>query len=484
MRAPPWMENDPHILTRMTEYLGGPPLEEATAVYISRCDRPTYFDFALKLPTELPTFLAEGADVARSLWDHAALLVHLEVDFINFDCPVAPFTDPVRTFSLQQPLIAVLERLFDLFGIAPLHLVTGRGHHFVWKVPRRSSCLEKLGKVGRLPMSLRELYHCSQSPTGETVAADLAKGFAGIGLVLEYLANRLAREAAEATAVPIRLTEVEAVPVGGKRETISIDISSFGDPLHTRTIRIPFSIYRKPWEKGLASDPQVAERLPRMFAIPVSRAGIIFEAIDLMRDARRVAEFAKETSALIPSQPEGTERLLAAYLASHEKKFHDWFYVRKHHPQGKWPQTYDRLQLDLLPPCIRRILLHPNDLLLKPAGMQQVTRALMALGWHPRHVAGLIRSKFERDFDWGDQWRRYDPATRADFYTRIFAGRLVLGDDLDDFTCQGTKSRGFCFQPEAHCDLEPFRSSLVERKKHERLGHRPFNRLILPARPF
>jgi hypothetical protein len=42
-------------------------------------------------------------------------------------------------------------------------------------------------------------------------------------------------------------------------------------------------------------------------------------------------------------------------------------------------------------------------------------------GWHPRHVAGLIRSKFERDYGWGDHWLDYSPAMRADFYVRIFA---------------------------------------------------------------
>ncbi len=63
----------------------------------------------------------------------------------------------------------------------------------------------------------------------------------------------------------------------------------------------------------------------------------------------------------------------------------------------RWPQTYDRTPLDPLPPCARRILTQPNDALLKPAGIRHVVRSLLALGWHPRHIAGLIRSKYERD---------------------------------------------------------------------------------------
>jgi len=63
----------------------------------------------------------------------------------------------------------------------------------------------------------------------------------------------------------------------------------------------------------------------------------------------------------------------------------------------------------------------PNDLLLKPTGIRNVTECLLERGWHPRHIAGLIRSKFERDYDWGRQWIDYSPAMRADFYVRIFS---------------------------------------------------------------
>ena len=54
-----------------------------------------------------------------------------------------------------------------------------------------------------------------------------------------------------------------------------------------------------------------------------------------------------------------------------------------------------------------------------------MTEALLAKGWHPRHIAGLIRSKFERDYGWGERWVDYSPAMRADFYVRIFAGQSV-----------------------------------------------------------
>ena len=97
--------------------------------------------------------------------------------------------------------------------------------------------------------------------------------------------------------------------------------------------------------------------------------------------------------------------------------------------------TYDRTPLETLPEGVRDALLFPNDLLLRPTTIRAVTETLVARGWHPRHVAGLIRSKFERDYGWGNQWKDYSPAMRADFYVRIFAGlKTSVADDAAAIT--------------------------------------------------
>lgn len=66
---------------------------------------------------------------------------------------------------------------------------------------------------------------------------------------------------------------------------------------------------------------------------------------------------------------------------------------------------------------------------LKPAGIQLVTRCLLAEGWHACHIAGFIRSNFQDPaYNWGVDWRDYDPAIRADFYVRLFAGQYTTFD--------------------------------------------------------
>ena len=111
------------------------------------------------------------------------------------------------------------------------------------------------------------------------------------------------------------------------------------------------------------------------------------------------------------------------------------FYSQEQHPAELWPETYDRQPLEILPACARVALETPNDLLLRPAFIRRLVRVMLALGWHPRHIAGLICSKYRRDFGW-TQFVNVDPATRADFYTRVFAGLFAAGtDDLVDFNC-------------------------------------------------
>jgi len=66
---------------------------------------------------------------------------------------------------------------------------------------------------------------------------------------------------------------------------------------------------------------------------------------------------------------------------------------------------------------------------LRPDFGRQVVGVLLDRGWHPRHIAGLIRSKYERDYGWLNQWYVYDASTRADFHARVLAGMIQIGRD-------------------------------------------------------
>jgi hypothetical protein len=471
---------DPAVRARMWEFLGGLTGEEASCAYIATDLQPPHQEPNHIDPGEIWSRLAHGGEVMRSLWDRQGLIVHIDLEYVNFDYPGEPYLNPDRMFVLQMPTVRKLQELLLEHHIAPLHLLSGRGHHLVWQVRADCPVLADLAGVGRLPNTLVGRYAAPQPPHDEIVPAGLGAAYAGMGMVLEYVGHRLLQAAQPLSSIPITLTEVETSEQHRGREIISVDLSEYGDPLHTRIVRVPFSAYHKPRQQQQKVGEHVVEQLPPLFVIP------LFEmdhrhGCQVMRDVEQVAQLARVASARIPDESAGTVRLVESYRRSDVAQFHRWFYSQEHERPEHWPDTYDRTALEPLPACARRILQQPNDLLLKPVGMRHLVRVLLALGWHPRHIAGLVRSKFERDYGWGNYFFLYDAATRADFYTRLFTGLIITGmDDLSDFQCLSAQMPRGCDDPNCSDVIAAFSRSLRARRDHERLASRPFHGLFLP----
>jgi hypothetical protein len=448
---------DPAVRQRLIEHLGGDTLDTATALYLGHLDGCAFQRQELHHPSELQWFLDRDLDIMRSLGDRESLLLHLDVEYVNFDAPAEAYVDPWRTFELQEPVVRTIEELLLQWGIQPLHLVTGQGHHFVWRVGLQSAVARQLAALAPAPELAEECLHRSRGSLAATVTRDLQDIFSAASLLIEFLAHRIKWEAAPLSWLPVEITAVHVGPCATpRREMVSIDISEYGDPLHTRLVRMPFTNYLKPWITGLAADLGLEGELPWFRSIPLYEMDVR-QAIKARQDDDDVRELARRASTRIPLQEEGTARLLETYLKSPLRQFHRHYYSTTHDPRASWPHTYDHTPLNPLPPCVRILLEWPNDRLLKPAGIQLLTRTLLADGWHPRHIAGLIRSKFENPVHgWGDVWTDYEPGTRADFYTRLFAGLVATGlDRLVDFNCTSTQEKGFCPGPAAGgCTLE------------------------------
>lgn len=481
------------VRARLAEFFGGRSLADATAHYLlayrsEESDASRRSELAGPLPPhELPQCLDRGCDIARSLWDRTHLIAHLDIEYVNFDFPGEAYLNPWSTFRVQRPVIDAIQEILLEFGIVPLHLMTGRGHHFVWSIAQDSPVFHTLARLGRPPETLQQHYREPHSPRGDFVESELGRAFAGLGLVMEHLAQLVKERAASHCIVPVQLTDIEVGEPGPDRpgrEAISIDVSEYADPLHTRHIRAPFSVYLKPYRNRAAVGDHVVDRIPLLFEIPLFEISEA-DAIEVMRDAEKVADLARRASVRIPDETRGTDALMSSYESSDLFDFHCWFYAQEQHPPCEWADTYDQTPVDQLPSCAREILQQPNDLLLKPAGMQHVVRVFMALGWHPRHIAGLIRSRYERDYGWGQRWEFYDAQYRADSYTRLFAGLIATGrDQMVDLNCVSNREKGMCFEEECGHNLADYRDALAARRDHERLGCRPFNRLFLSDKHF
>ncbi len=471
---------NPEVRARIREFIGSRNGNQASCEFLAATDQDAAPPFTSYPSRSLDSLLNGGFEICRSLWDAEGLIADFDIEYVNFDDGTEAFVRPKRIFELQQPVEETIKRLLAEYGIDALRVLSGRGHHFIWKIRHDSPEFKELAELGRAPPTFWADETRRHGPNNRPVPLGFAHAFAGLGLVMEFLAHRVKQIAAPLTKIPVELTAVEVGPGEHGREMISIDLSEYGDPLYSRTIRVPFSIYRKPWQQRWAIQPETLERLKPFFVIPLQ--GIDWqEGIYITRHRKLTGTLAAHSSVKIPSATHGTGRLLADYEQSKLARFHRSFYSQEQHSPDAWPQTYNRLDLNILPACARIALEQPNDLLLRPAFIRRVVRVLLALGWHPRHIAGLIYSKYERDFGW-TQFTDVDPATRADFYTRLFSGLFATGaDDLVDFNCVSAQEQRTC--TDSHCgfNLAQFRESALQRRRHDELAHRPFNRLFLSS---
>lgn len=277
-----------------------------------------------------------------------------------------------------------------------------------------------------------------------------ARAYTGLGMLLEYLAHLIVRRSASAALIPVVLNGAVVGPGLVGRECASVDLTHAGDPLDIRQIRTAFSAYQFHRLRRDIVGPHVACEVPPLAAVP-RESESISEMLQAGRSTDRAAELAESRAAALPETTSGLSRLLDGYLASPLAAFHRAFYATDAHPPSEWSATYDRLDLETLLPCVAAPLATPNDLLLQPARVQHVTRALMSVGWSPRHIAGLVHSRYARDYGWGKRWTRMDPQTRAEFDVRVFAGMLVAGlDEAVDFNCRSAQEKGLC--PAVGCD--------------------------------
>jgi hypothetical protein len=448
------------IRNRMREFLGASKQRDATAVYITATDgQSDYVNPAP--PSSLSNYLDAGLEVDRSFWDSRSLLVDLDIEYTNFDCPTAAWTNAARAFQVQGPAIDATLRSLKRAGLDPLVLLSGRGFHLVWSVDRESSVFHRLSQLGHVNASLAARYAQMHSPTGAMITADLGHAYAGLGMLMEFLGHSVLTETAETSPVPVEITAIEIGPGTSGREIVSFDLSEYGDPLHVRHLRLPFSAYLKPrqmeWNLGTEG---VLGLLP-MFEIPLD--GMTpQEAIEVAHSPDAAIRLSRKVRLSIPDQSGPTQVLLDHYEDSPLAGFHREFYQLLSMPvSGEFGGAVSGI-----PPCLNWLLEHPNDWLLRPAALQFVSRTLMALDWHPRAIAQLIADVYESDIDWGEQWVRLDPFNRAIFYTRLFCGMIATGvDRLIDFNCVSQREKGYCFLPDCRENILPYRDRLLERRK-------------------
>lgn len=376
--------------------------------------------------------LDDGADVCRALADRTGTLVQLDVDYVDPRDPAAPYRHPAETFARLEPVYAAIVGLLARYGVRSRALVTGRGYHFTLRAPFTGPFQAGLVRIAKVSDSVAA--RCDDGARSERSARVMSWGHEGAGRLLEDLSHRVLHALRGKTEVPVTLADVAPADGGA---FICLDLTAYADPVFGRYARCAFSANQRSAMIRAAPERPFAIVLPRGDE-PVS--GILGPR----EDPPRAAELARGADVGIPDVLDGGA-WLEDYLGGPVGRFHAEFDRGPQVEPGVWPFTYDTIDPYDWPACLAFPLRHPNPALLRPANIRTVALGLWAMGWHPRSIAGLIRSKYERDFGWRTLWHRYDATARAEFYVRLFCGAVADGlDGPEDLTCETQSGRGLC----------------------------------------
>jgi hypothetical protein len=131
--------------------------------------------------------------------------------------------------------------------------------------------------------------------------------------------------------------------------------------------------------------------------------------------------------------------------------YHQHYFQEEPHPPSLWPDSYDQIDPRQFPACIS-IFLRPEGNFpgwQQESGILHFTRGLLGMGWHPRHIAGLIWSKLSHGQTPSAQvWKG------ADERVRCYSGLIHEGlDRLADFDCISVQNQGFC-PPNPQCPVD------------------------------
>ncbi|MBS2035155.1 hypothetical protein JST97_09200 [bacterium] len=141
--------------------------------------------------------------------------------------------------------------------------------------------------------------------------------------------------------------------------------------------------------------------------------------------------------------------LQEGYESSGLFQFHRHYFAQDPHTPEHWAQTYGLIVASAFPHCIAPFLQDDYKGWQEDAGLRHFIRGLLSLGWHPRHVAGVMAPRL-------GSWEI------ADLAARCSAGLLQQGlDQLEGFDCASVCRLGYC-PPQPRCpqSLEDLRGHL------------------------
>lgn len=460
---------DPFVRERILEYCGalddvrGGPTCVDLAGLTGREARFVTWGRAPRYATgQLDALLAGGADISRSTWDTASLLIHLDVDYQNADSPGEAYHHPAEVFFKLEPVYRAAQHVLHRFDLPLLPLMTGRGYHFTGRIPLDSAVIARLAALVPAPPRWLVTLPARRPPwLTQELSERHAKAYVGAGMLVEFLAHRILKRGARRSPIPIVLNGTMVGTGLAGRECASLDLSYAGDPMDVRHMRVAFGAYQKHrFRPDIVAHRGASER-PPFIAVPRGEESLE-HLLSHGREFAHAARAARVRSTRLPVVTGGVAALLDMYATSRLAQSHRRFCETPRRSVAEGDALFRALPASL-PECASRPLLTPNDWLLQPTSVQHVTRALMAEGRLPRDIAAIVRARYAADYGWSRRWAWLDAETRAEFDVRVFAGLIEAGvDRAIDFNCTSAQEKDLCPRQPCGRDLRVDRARLLE----------------------
>lgn len=327
--------------------------------------------------------------------------------------------DDLSLFNRLEPARKILEDALLSYGIPHTCIMTGRGYHFVTQVMGSSIFMDHLVDAGwKIEDSVKGMLDSNemQDKLGFRMPHSAECAYKAITRLQQYLITKVIRRIRHAGQ------RVEISDRGG--DCVVLDNTSQLRTSHSGNVAVVASPYEKFYENG----GRIMARLNRSH----NRREWIFinDGHHKRRYMDSTLRYLKHCVGYIPEGSDGLSRLLWDYKQSslfnhlhnpmdhvHPEPPHTWGYTYRAHDYhylkqwgiDVWQWTHDR---------------NPVQNLLNPEILNGFIFALDRHGWHPRHIAGLLRSIYEDSrFNWGGFFFADNAERHANGWVEIILGQ-------------------------------------------------------------
>lgn len=385
---------------------------------------------ALTVPTESLEYLTceRGFQVHLPILgtDSQSVLMPMDFEIFLSNDNYKLYTDKETQrdyFRQTIPVINYIKKIFTDRGMPFLLDYTPSGGHILFHNPLYQRSSEELKKIGYLEQDLIRACYVKDpnNPRRKNgVSLEAASIFSGLGRLAEYVSLMTMNEFKDSESegkLPVTVSD-------SREYCINLDNSWAEGSPHMRSIRSPFSLHKKNWEKyDRYDEPPLVDVVGGFYnGKEMHHEADIDLVVDCMWDLNKAAEHSQNYDGYIPCANDTLIDFIEEYKKSDLYQFHKQFDAEPDIPYG---QAIERARHEgNVPDWSRHIVENPNPMALQPINMIGfIYDFTIHAKWHPKHVANILRDMYQNPhFGWSQDFVDSYPAEeKANFWTRTFA---------------------------------------------------------------